>query len=102
MSTLPKGITRDDTEHGALYFTKAQMREAMAQAESLRARVAELEAKLAEAGKDAARIDYLEEKLQKSLESGFRWDTIAYETDRPIREQLSAAIAAKEQPNASN
>ena len=98
--TLTRGITRDDTEHGKLYFTEAQMREAMAQAEAerLRARVAELEAKLA---KPVA----WQKAILRAEEWGvviIGWEFCAESEYRslliPKRALVDAAIAAKEQP----
>lgn len=95
--TLPKGIRRDDTEHGELYFTEAQMREAMAQAEALRARVAELEAKLAKPVAWQKAILRAEEWGMVIIGWEFCTESEYRSLLIPKRALVDAAIAAKEQ-----
>lgn len=118
--TLPEPLRlAEDAERWAFNFDMADkpasaasvrsyatcLRSTHAEAEKLRARVAELEAKLADAGKDAARYRWLRDvsvpphNFYISVPDEFH---DARYTPAEVDSYIDAAIAAKEQPHASN
>jgi hypothetical protein len=62
--------------------------------------IAEIRALLASAGnsqgQDTGRIDYLESKIKAAAARGFKWDSISFDTDKSVRLQIDAAMAARE------
>lgn len=48
----------------------------------------------ASGAKDAEALNWLEARRLEGIVKGYKWDSWSYDTDRPVRDQLAAAIAA--------